>query len=234
MILGAFGDSFIYGSDLYDCCHQFTWGDQPSDMHSHLTWPALIAQSLNSTYVCHALPGVGNRQILNSLLDNIGNYDFYIISWSWIDRYDYLNTTTDLWQTVRPSLDQEHIDEFYYKYLHSELGDKQRTLGIIYQAICLLESHNCRYLMTYTDPLMLDTEWHCPPGVNLLQNKIKSKLSTLDGLTFLEWAKLNNFPISDKWHPLEQAHEKAAEYWLPTVKTLLNTYAKEDYLHAFK
>ena len=234
MKIGAFGDSFIYGSDLSDCCHKFQPGDDIASMHSHLTWPALVAQRLNYTYHCHAMPGIGNQQILNSLLDNIGNYDFYIISWSWIDRYDYLNTTTDLWQTVRPSLDSKQIDEFYYKHLHSELSDKQRTLGIIYQAISLLKDLNCKYLMTYQDPLMLDQQWHCPCNVKLLQSKIKNNLNTINGMTFLEWAESNQMEISDNLHPLEESHQKAAEYWLPAVNTLLNTHAKEDYLHAFK
>ena len=225
MILGAFGDSFIYGSDLQDC----------TDTTASLsTWSALLANNINMHYECNARPGIGNQQILNSLLDNIGNYDFYIISWTWIDRHDYINTVTDTWQTVRPTLDNKQIDKFYYKHLHSELQDKQTTLGIIYQAISLLESHNCNYLMTYMDPLMLDKQWHCPPGVALLQNKIKSKLSTFDESTFLEWAKTNNYTISELWHPLEQAHVKAAEYMLPVVSRLLNTHAKEDYLHAFK
>lgn len=214
MILGAFGDSFIWGTDLKDCC-KFNG--------SKTTWPALLSNNLGLEYKCHASPGSGNRQILNNLLDVIGNYDFYIISWTWIDRYDYIDVLTDTWQTIRPSLDNKQIDEFYYKHLHSELQDKQTTLGIIYQAINLLESHNCKYLMTYMDPLMLDKQWHCPPGVDLLQNKIISKLSTFDELTFLEWAKTNNYTISERWHPLEEAHKKASEYMLPVVHHLLNS-----------
>jgi hypothetical protein len=225
MVLGAFGDSFIYGSDLQDC---------QDTMASMSTYPALIANNLELHYECNAYPGIGNHQILNTLLDTLGAYDFYVISWTWIDRFDYVDVTTDTWQTIRPTLDNKKIDDFYYRNLHSELSDKQRTLGIIYQAVSLLEAHNCKYFMTYQDPLMLDQQWHCPPNVRLLQSKIKHNLSTIDNMTFLEWARKNQMKISDNWHPLELAHEKAAEYWLPAVKTLLNTHAKEDYLHAFK
>ena len=52
--------------------------------------------------------------------------------------------------------------------------------------------------------------------------------------SFYNWSVQNNYPISSNMHPLELSHAKAAEYWLPFVRTLLNTRAKEDYLHAFK
>jgi hypothetical protein len=224
MILGAFGDSFIYGSDLQDCTDVVA---------SANTWPSLLANRLEMHYECNAYPGIGNHQILNRLIDRLGDYDFYVISWTWIDRFDYVDTKTDNWQTIRPTHDNKKIDDFYYRNLHSELSDKQRTLGIIYQAISLLKDHNCKYLMTYQDPLMLDQQWHCPRNVKLLQSKIKNDLNTINGMTFLEWAKSNQMKISDNLHPLEESHQKAAEYWLPTVKHLLNTHAKEDYLHAF-
>lgn len=219
MILGAFGDSFLFGNDLKDCI---------GNTASSCTWPALISKKLNMQYKCHAKPGIGNRQIINSLLDTIGNYDFYIINWTWIDRYDYVDIVSNTWNTTRPVLDNKKIDKFYYKHLHSELHDKQNTLGIVYQAISLLEAHNCKYLMTYMDSLILDEKWHCPPNVKLLQEKVKNKLDSIEGMTFLDYARTNNLPISDRWHPLEDAHQAAAEYWLPKVHTLLNTNAKEE------
>jgi len=108
MKIAAFGDSFIFGSDLNDC-------NYPT--YSIKTWPALIAKNLNVEYKCYAKPGCGNRYILNQLLDNINSDYFYIIQWTWIDRYDY--STDNGWQTVRPSLDNKKIDQFYYKNLHS-------------------------------------------------------------------------------------------------------------------
>ena len=129
MILGAFGDSFLFGSDLNDCF------DNPSNQ----TYPAIIAKKLNIKYKCFAEPGRGNQFILNTILDNIDKNIFYIINWTWIDRFDYLHISDNTWKTVRPSLDNQKIDEFYYKNFHSELRDKQVTLGQIYQAKMILE-----------------------------------------------------------------------------------------------
>lgn len=224
MILGAFGDSFLFGSDLDDCVN-----NRPSNQ----TYPAIIAKKLNKSYKCFAEPGRGNHFILNTILDNIDTNIFYIINWTWIDRFDYLDASNNTWQTVRPSLDNEKIDKFYYKTFHSELRDKQITLGQIYQAISVLEQNNCKYLMTFMDNLIFDTTWHCTPGIKLLQEKIKNSCKTFDKQNFLDWSKSNSYEISDKWHPLEKAHQKAAKYWLPTVSQLLNTSSKEDYLHAF-
>lgn len=223
MILGAFGDSFLFGSDLQDC-HLINGSSN--------TWPALICNKLNLDYKCYAWPGIGNRQILNSLLANYQTCDIAVINWTWIDRFDYVGATDNKWYTILPAK-TDTVSEYYYKHIHSELLDKLNVLGVIYQAICLLESCKKPYLMTYMDKLLLDKTWHCPKEVSVLQDQVYSKLHTMDGLSFLDWTKHQNFPISNTWHPLEESHQKAAEYWLPTVIHLLNTHAKEDYLHAF-
>lgn len=230
MRLSAFGDSFFWGSDLHDCI------DDKLQYSVH-TWPALLAKKLNLQYSCFAAPGQGNRQIFNSLVDNIadrGYQDLYIINWTWIDRYDYVDTHVNQWQTIRPSLDNFKIDNFYYKNIHSELLDKQNTLGLIYQAIKLLHDHHCAFIMTAMDTLMMDTQWHCPPSVALLQHEIEPYIHLPENKTFLEWAKNHNFDISNNWHPLEQAHDKYVDYWMPLAIEALNTRAKEDITHAFK
>ena len=224
MKIAAFGDSFIFGSDLKDCT---------DSQHSQLTWPSLIAKNLGVEYKCFAQGGVGNTFIFNQILGNIHNDWIFIINWSWIDRFDYIDSNTRNWHTTRPSLDNAEVDSFYYKNLHSEQLDKINTLGIIYQTICLLKKYNRKFIMTYLDKLILDNKFNSSKGIRLLQKECSPNLQLMSGMTFLEWTKFNNYEISKNWHPLEQAHEKAAEYWLPKVRTLLNSSAKEDYLHAF-
>jgi hypothetical protein len=219
MILGAFGDSFTFGSDLKDCT---------DSQHSRLTWPSLVASNLNLEYRCLAQGGVGNRFIFNQILEHIHNDWIFIINWTWIDRFDYTDSISRDWHTTRPSLDNYKIDSFYYKNFHSEQMDKLNSLGFIYQTINLLEKYNKKYLMTYMDKLLLDSEFNSSKGIRLLQSECFPKLHSMSDMTFLEWAKFNNYPISESYHPLEPAHEKAAEYWLPYVRTLLNTQSKGE------
>jgi hypothetical protein len=210
------GDSFFYGSDLKDCG---IW-EHPSQS----TWPALIAKSLNLSYVSSAKAGVGNLQILQQVISNLLQYknsSFYFINWTWIDRFDYVNLTNKDWHTVRPSFDNPTVDQFYYKHLHSELSDKFNSLVYINQAISLLEKYQCKFVMTYMDKLVLDQQWHAPEYVKLLQQQVRKHLKDFDGHTFLEWSRLNHYPESTGWHPLEPAHRQASEYWLPIVKEMI-------------
>jgi hypothetical protein len=200
------GDSFFYGSDLKD---------------SNQTWPSLIAQTLGHDYQCFAQAGVGNLQILKQILEaqqQFGDSAIYLINWTWIDRFDYVSTEDESWHTVRPSQDDSMRDPVYYRFFHSELADKFTSLVYVLQAIQALQSH--RYIMTYMDHLLLDTQWHCPSYIQSLQEKVQTHLKSFDGQTFLEWCRTHGYPESNGWHPLEQAHASAAEHWLPQVRIL--------------
>jgi|AACY02.7.fsa_nt_gi hypothetical protein len=223
MILGAFGDSFLHGSDLSDC---------HLDIFSKKTWPAIIAKNNHFDYYCFAYPGIGNQVILDDLLRAVakyGNNMFYIINWTWIDRYDYIgiNQSNSVWSTVRPG-QNDRKSNFYYKNFHSELLDKIQSLTRIYTAIQALTATDCKFIMTYMDYLVLDQRWHAPESVCWLQEQCRNHLSDFSGQNFLNWSRNNGFPESKLWHPLEEAHQKAADFWMPKVRTLLNTHAKED------
>lgn len=234
MVLAAFGDSFIFGSELSDC--------DPNHLYdSHFTWPRLVSKELGVDYMCLASPGIGNQQIADDVANIIatqGNSVIYSIHWTWIDRFDYIGDFpgrsfgNDVWVTTCPG-DSDKRSELYYKNLHSEMLDKIKSIGYVYQTICLLKEHDCKFHMTYMDNLLLDQIYHSTSGTKLLQDKIIKYLDNYNGLNFVEWSKKNNYPIGKHLHPLEQAHQKAFEYWLPKVRTLINSSAKEDYLHAF-
>ena len=211
------GDSFFYGNDLHDA--------GPWEQPSNHTWPALLAHRFKKEYRSFSKPGVGNLQILQQFLRAVNQYKnsaVYIINWTWIDRHDYVKIgDKDLWQTTRPSLDDAERDPLYYKYFHSELGDKFSSLSHINHALLLLEKYKCQYVMTYMDKLLFDERWHAPDYVKFLQRETKSHLSDFNGLTFLEWSRINHYPESPTWHPLEKAHEEAADFWASTIKELL-------------
>jgi hypothetical protein len=197
------GDSFFYGSDLQDL---------------NKTWPAVIAERLDHDYVCYAAPGVGNSQILQQIIQayhDHGDTAIYLVNWTWIDRFDYVSIEDEKWHTVRPGLDNPQLDEFYYRNFHSELADKFHSLVYVSQAQEILK--NSRYIMTYMDHLLLDQRWHAPDYVTYLQCQVQNNLKNFDGKNFLDWSRANGYAISKRWHPLEQAHAHAAEYWLSRI-----------------
>ena len=212
MKLKSFGCSFIFGSELQD--NVLAGSD---DLPSCLTWPAHLAQHLDREYICHARPGAGNLQILENILNQSAtsdSKDLFVIGWSWIDRFDYVNTNNKWlgtpWSTIRP-VDNTEIAKIYYRELHSEYSDKFTSLSYVKLAIDSLRQKNIPFIMTHTDTLMFDQRWHITPAIDELQHYVKSYMTMFDGLTFLEWSRKNKYPESAQWHPLESAHRAAAD-----------------------
>ena len=197
MMLKSFGCSFIYGTDL---------------SNRQLTWPGLLAQNIGYEYQCHAVPGSGNLQILETLLNQLVYNDsaVYVVGWTWIDRFDHNNPANDHWRTIMP-VDTDSVATMYYKNLHSQYRDKLTTLIYIKTAIDALKQQGQKFIMTHMDELIFETKWHASPAVVDIQNYIRPYISTFDGKTFLDYSKEKGFPISDTLHPLEQAHAEAVK-----------------------
>jgi hypothetical protein len=207
--LVACGDSFLYGSDLKSPNH---------------TWTAVLAEKMNLEYICLARPGVGNAQILQQILQaqaQFGHDAVYVINWTWIDRFDYVDITHDTWHTTRPVFDDPKRDSFYYRYFHSELADKFYNLVYVDTAQNTLLQH--QYLMTYMDYLLLDQRWHSPDYVQCLQTRVRSNLQNFHSMNFLDWSRQQGHAVSPQWHPLEAAHNAASEFWTPVVRELIIT-----------
>lgn len=216
--LKSFGCSFFYGSELRDVGLEYDL--QPSNS----TWPALIAKKLNIDHECYAVPGQGNFKIYCDILANSSFDDnsIYVINWTWIDRHDYINSQ-EQWHTLRPAQENQ-LQEFYYKNLHSQLHDMISNASWIVSAAEHLKSLNCNFVMTYMDHNLLvpiDPDWHDPRYLKVLQQKLKHLLVDFDGLNFLDWARQNHYPIGTQWHPLEAAHQAAADHWFPQIQSLV-------------
>jgi hypothetical protein len=205
MKLKSFGCSFIYGDDLSDTFKLTNpWSVQ--------TWPALLAKHYQLPYQCYAQSGAGNLQISRAVLQELANPEpaVFVIGWTWIDRFDYINSINNVWQTVRPSSSTEAA-QLYYKWLHSQYTDKLLNLTEIFSVLCLLQQQNRKYIMTCQDPLLFETTWHCDSAIELLQQQILPKITWFENQTFLQWSKTNQYSISENWHPLEDAHRAAAD-----------------------
>ena len=200
MQIKSFGCSFIFGSDLSDTTQ---------------TWPARLAKSCNCDYECLARPGAGNLQIAEQVLTHSAesNSEFFVIGWTWIDRFDYASPIDNSWHTILP-VDQSSLGKYYYKQLHSEYRDKLTNLITIKSVIDTLLQKKISFLMTYMDELLFDQRWHVNPAILELQQYIRPYMTTFEGMTFLDWSRKNKFAESVAWHPLEQAHESAANYMI--------------------
>jgi hypothetical protein len=214
MILKSFGCSFIFGSELSD--------DGKNGLYatgSRLTWPALVAKHHGYQYYTYARPGSGNLQILERLSSHfagpINDPVYCVVGWTWIDRFDYFTESSrwpaSPWATLMP-IDTTETANIYYRDLHSEIKDKFTNLLYIKQAIELLKEKSIPFIMTYMDHLLFDDRWNTTPAIIELQNYIRPYMTTFDNMTFLEWSRKNNFAETAMWHPLEQAHQAAADY----------------------
>jgi hypothetical protein len=213
MNLKSFGCSFIFGSELADDGRDGPWATA-----SNLTWPAHVAQLLNRTYACHARAGSGNLQIMEQVLEQAAesdSQDLFVIGWTWIDRFDYYDAHDTHrrrpWYTIMP-VDETEVARTYYRHLHSEYRDKLTNLIYIQTAIHTLQNKGIPFVMTYMDGLLFDQTWHATAAVKNLQAQVLPHMTTFDDKNFLDWSRKHNYPVSERWHPLEQAHEAAGKY----------------------
>jgi len=207
--LHAFGDSFTYGSDLIDCVDS-------DNKHSNNTWTALLARNKSLEYVCHAYPGISNQTIVRDFFNSlhlINKDDFVVVNWTWVNRWDFYNQIDHKWESIRPDSENSVFYKDYIKYFQSELWDKLETLKAInlLQAV-LKNNNNIKFVMTCVDSLAFDTRWHCPTYIRNLQNNTIDNITWFNDLGFYDWARKNKYTISDKWHPMEDAHKDAFEY----------------------
>ena len=231
MQLKSFGCSFIFGSDLSDA------SAVPGDpvIPSQNTWPAHLARHLGYSYNCYARPGSGNLQIVESILNQAANSsatDLFVIGWTWIDRFDYIDVNNEWfgatpWSTIMPT-DNTTAAKVYYRDLHSEYRDKFTNLSYVKLAIDTLNQKGIPFIMTWQDSLLFDQHWHITPAVTHLQEYIQPYVTAFDEQTFLDWSRSNGFPESCTWHPLETAHRAAGDYM---IKQFNEKYHVNDHGH---
>lgn len=222
MNLKSFGCSFIFGSDLVDDGRNGLYATA-----SNFTWPSLLANHLNYSYSCYARPGAGNLQICEQVLNQVStgtDQDLFVIGWTWIDRFDYYNSNYNSkqkkspWSTIMP-IDTDPVANTYFKQLHSEYRDKFTSLLCVKLVIDTLKQKSIPFVMTYMDELMYDQQWHVTSAVTDLQQSTQEYMTQFEGKNFLEWSREKQYEISETWHPLEQAHQSAANYMVSVFDT---------------
>jgi len=218
--LYSFGDSFTYGDELADCNGQA----------SNHTWPALIGNKLGcfDHYGCHAEGGRGNQHISYNVFRAYArswykNRNFFIINWTWIERFDYLADNSIDWHTLHPR-DDDNLSHFFYKNIDNQCWNLIRNLQIIYATIQFLESHACKFFMTCIDDNLLSTNYHLEFAgcIATLQSLVRPYINHIENKNFLDWSKDKNFTLGPGGHPLEEAHQAAADYLIDVIKHQLH------------
>lgn len=221
----SFGDSFIYGSELQN---EGSGG-----------WPGLIAKQLGYEYETCAIPGCGNdaiaRQVLEYFQTNSREDTLAVINWTWALRWDFYIVGREEWTTIGPTCvprkleekvdhnEAERIISFYNDYTgHSSVWEKWRSVNNIYSTQQYLDSIGVPSVETYIDSEVVIDECHCPDYIKALQQYTTPRLKTFEGVSFLDWSYKNGFEVTQPGlHPLEQAHEAAANLWKETYRNML-------------
>ena len=201
MQLKSFGCSLIFGTDLAD-----DGRNSPRATASKHTWPALLAKKLHRDYHCYARPGAGNLQILDALLSQIDDSDtIYVIGWTYTDRADYRENNR--WATLLPH-ENSQLARTYFAELQDDYRDQLSALTYMQTAISMLGTR--KYIMICQDRSVLTNTG--VPGTEALLASIRPHIHSFEGSTFVDWAHDNQYPTSPTKHPLEAAHQAAAEY----------------------
>jgi hypothetical protein len=222
----AFGDSFIFGSELSD-------QSATNIIPSKLTWPALLAQQFNLDYSCMARPSASNAEILRRLLHYskfLTAEDTVVIGWTYMERTEFYNerinekdvqTTFSVfggeddykWIPVTPSMAFKSpvLKDYYTQFFTAETPMKYLALQQVGTAKMILDNIGCKYIMTHMSEPLWDQHWHAPSYVQALQDLLLPSISTFNGKNFYSLASNNNLPIGVSDHPLEATHKLAAE-----------------------
>jgi len=167
---------------------------------------------------------------MERVLSHADQHSINVISWTWIDRFDYCPAMSEQWQTLRPVLDHAHA-EHYFRHLHGQYRDMLTSLSHISTAVDHLERRGMPYLMTAMDLLIFDPvspQWHQPHAVAAMQDHLRPKISLFEGSTFLQWARQQGFAVSTTWHPLQDAHTAAACLMLPVISSMVGEINKHS------
>lgn len=228
MKLIAIGDSFVWGSELSDSPHGGIGG------HSNSTFPARLSQKNNLDYICAAYPGNSNQSISRTLMESCAlhrNSNVVVLGvWTFLTRYEFRNNhewlSINSWDadgTRELSVEVREFAKSYFKFNDSKYWEVFNTLKDIVLATIYLKLNNIPYLFTCADnsvthnftisnpdqtiqTLLQQIEWEnwfwFPPGVGPGQ--------TESPRGFYQWARENKYPCGVHGHPLEYAHQDAA------------------------
>jgi hypothetical protein len=199
MRLLTVGDSFTYGDELPD---------------RSLAWPNLLGQKLGYEVTNLAKSGIGNTQIVRSVVENYHQFDLIIVAWSHYARIEFADELGiyDTWPghkgimfsgdtsfrlNLLEYIDRHHNDQYLFnQYLLN---------SILLQN--LLTNNNKKYLWLASFGNNLDFRRYANPNLvsQLNVNNIVGQFEE----TMMEWTY--GCPKGPGGHFLELGHQRVAD-----------------------
>lgn len=144
----------------------FTYGDELENPMQD-SWPVLTASKLNFEFLNDAVPGGTNDRIMYKTIQNIGNYDCFIIAWTTYTRFTEYNPVDNFEINFTPVLkidvSAHYSDDLknnykkfkdygtmYYKYWFNEIFEFKKWLQQIILLQTFFKSNNKSYIMLNT------------------------------------------------------------------------------------
>jgi hypothetical protein len=144
----------------------FTYGDElPNPQQS--AWPTLVCSELKCDFLNDAVSGGTNDRIMYKTVQNINNYDYFVIAWTNYNRFTEYNPVDNFEINFNPNL---HMDparhhsndlkknyskykdygQIYYKYWYNDLFEFKKWLQQIILLQSFFKQHNKSFLMLNT------------------------------------------------------------------------------------
>lgn len=190
------GDSFCYGSELYDV--------------DNVWWKHIWPDAHNVSK-----PGQGNQYITRQLCNWWNQADFVVIMWTFPNRYEFkFNVDTgrnDPWHTPGTLEEPKEIKKFHETFNKYVGTDKMYQMYTSWKEIMFaemfLQREGIDYMFTHADWSIFDlttlkttydkTKWFHP--------------DEYDNKGFLNWAIDKGYERGPDGHPLDNAHRDFAE-----------------------
>lgn len=135
----TFGCSFTYGSALPD---DWPGSPPPHNKPSQYSWSKLLADKLGREIVNNGIPGAGNLEILQKILNTkFEKDDLVVTGWSHFDRFDFY-TFTD-WTTGEKNDPQKYRDVLLNQFYDDKawiINNNVKNWLSIHHASCYLKS----------------------------------------------------------------------------------------------
>jgi lysophospholipase L1-like esterase len=205
MKLYTFGDSFTYGEELKDPCSQ--------------SWPALVANRLDSHLTNRSLPGCSNQYIVKKVMSEVANLThssekLFLIAWTSCGRMEFSDNdgVFDIWPgTQRRWKIPVPYRETLMKYItvHNNIEHQYRNWlrqCILLQEFLVNRKIDYRFLIAFDNHTLNQKYWNTADPYNKL----------LDTKKFIGWPDTSLMEMMGdcakgaRGHPLDEGHMRIA------------------------